>query len=128
ERGQEVVGDLSECRQVDGGGEDVVRRLPQVDVVVRVHVLAGKGCDHLVGVHVRGGARAGLEDVDRELVVELPGRDAVGGGGDPLRLVGVEEAELAVHARGGGLDASEPAGDGRRNRLAGDGKVAHRLA
>ena len=30
----------------------------------------------------------------------------------PLRLVVVEQAELGVHARGGGLDASEPARDG----------------
>ena len=60
--------------------------------------------DHLVGVHVRRGAGAGLEDVDRELVVQLAGGDAVGGLGDPGCLVGVEQAELAVHARGGGLD------------------------
>ena len=31
--------------------------------------VAGQGRDHLVGVHVRRGARAGLEHVDRELVV-----------------------------------------------------------
>ena len=47
--------------------EDVVGRLAHVDVVVRVRALAGERRDHLVGVHVRGGARAGLEDVDREL-------------------------------------------------------------
>ena len=67
--------------------------------------------DHLVRVHVRRGARAGLEDVDRELVVELARGDPVAGGGDPLGLVGVEQAELGVHARGGGLDPAEPARD-----------------
>ena len=41
-----------------------------------------------------------------------PARDAVGGGGDPLGLVRVEQAELGVHARGGGLDPAEPARDG----------------
>ena len=44
------------------------------------------------------------------------------------RLVGVEEAELGVHPRGRGLDPAEPAGDGRRDRLAGDGEVRDRLA
>ena len=111
ERRQQVVDDLVERGEVHGGGEDVVRALAHVDVVVRVHVLACERRDHLVGVHVRRGARAGLEDVDRKLVVELAVRDAVAGGGDALRLVGVEQAELAVHAGGGGLDPAEPARD-----------------
>src|SRR4029078_1398245 len=38
----------------------------------------------------------------------------------PRGLVGAEQAELAVHARCGGLDAAEPAGDRDRDRLAGD--------
>ena len=53
---------------------------------------------------------------------------AVGGGRDPLGLVGVEQPELGVHARGRGLDPAEPARDGRRNRLAGDREVLDRLA
>ncbi len=84
QRRQQVVAGLRQCRQMHGRGEDVVGGLPHVDVVVAVHRsagvgLRGQGRDDLVGVHVRGGARAGLEDVDRELVVELAGRDAVGG-------------------------------------------------
>ena len=54
----------------------------------------------------------GLEDVDRELVVELARRDPVGGRGDALRHVGVEQAELGVDARSGGLDPAEPVRDG----------------
>ena len=46
--------------------------------------VAGEICDHLVGVHIRGGARAGLEDVDRELVVVLALGDRGPGRGDPL--------------------------------------------
>ena len=80
--------------------------------------------DHLVRVHVRARARAGLEDVDRELVVELAGGDPVAGGGDALGHVRVEQPEVGVHARGGGLDPAEPARDGGGNRLAGDGEVA----
>ena len=42
----------------------------------------GERRDHLVGVHVGAGARAGLEDVDRELVVVLGRRRPRGGGRD----------------------------------------------
>ena len=113
---------------MDGGREDVVRALAHVDVVVRVHVVAGERGDHLVRVHVRARAGAGLEDVDRELVVVLAVRDRVAGGGDPLRLVRIEQPELGVRPRRGGLDPAEPARDGHRNRLAGDGEVSDRLA
>src|SRR5262249_46995316 len=71
---------------------------------------------------------AGLEDVDRELVVELPVGDPVRSLCDPLRLLSVEEPELRVHPRGGGFDPAEPAGNVDGDRLAGDGKVADRLA
>ncbi|MEJ7718115.1 MAG: hypothetical protein WKF31_09200 [Thermoleophilaceae bacterium] len=99
ERGLEPVARVGERRQVHGRGEDVVGGLPHVDVVVGVHVLAGEAGDDLVGVHVRRGARAGLEDVDRELVVVAAVRHLVGGGGDALGLVGVELSELGVGAR-----------------------------
>ena len=89
--------------------------------------LAGERCDHLVRVHVRARAGARLEDVDRELVVELAGGDAVGGGRDALGHVAVEQLEVGVHARGSGLDAPEPARDGDGDRLAGDGEVPDRL-
>ena len=110
-----------------GRREDVVRRLAHVHVVVRVDVVARERRDHLVGVHVRGRAGAGLEDVDRKLVVELAVRDAHAGVGDPPSLVLVEEAELGVDERGGGLDPAEPARDRDGDRLAGDGKVGDRL-
>ena len=128
ERRQEVVRQLLERREVDGGREDVVGGLAHVDVVVRVDVLARERGEHLVRVHVRGGAGAGLEDVDRKLVVELAGRDALGCGGDALGLVRVEEAELRVHPCRGTLDPAEPACDGCGDRLAGDREVGDRLA
>ena len=49
-----------------------------------VHGVAGELGDHLVRVHVRRGPGAGLEDVDRELVVVLARRDRVGRRGDPV--------------------------------------------
>ena len=81
-RQQLVLGDV-ERRQVDGRGKHVVGGLAHVDVVVGVHALAGEPRDHLVGVRVRRGARAGLEDVDRELRVVLAGGDLRGRFLDP---------------------------------------------
>ena len=126
-RRQQVAADLAERRQVDGGREDVVRGLAHVDVVVGVGPVAGEVGDHLVGVHVRGGARAGLEDVDRELVVVLAGGDRVSGFGDPLGEVGVEHAELAVDPCGRGLESSQLAHDRHRHPLARDREVVDGL-
>ena len=56
--------------------------------------------EHLVHVHVRRGAGAGLVDVDRELVVVLAGDDLVGGGGDRVgdRLVERRRARALASA------------------------------
>ena len=128
QRRQEVTGHLLERGEVHSGWEDVVRALAHVDVIVWMHVLAGERGDHLVRIRVRRGTGAGLEDVDRELIVELARGDAVAGGCDAHRLVGIEQSELSVHAGGSGLDPAEPARDGSRDRLSGDGEVRDRLA
>ena len=127
ERRQQVLLDAVDRGQVDGRREDVVRRLAHVHVVVRVGVVAGQLGDHLVRVHVRRGARAGLEDVDRELVVVLALGHLVTGAGDALGDLGVEQAELGVDARGLGLDAAEPAHHRCRHALARDREVHYRL-
>ncbi len=120
---QQVVRDAVERGEVHGRREDVVRGLAQVDVVVRVHVGAREGGDHLVRVRVRARARARLEDIDRKLVVQLAGHDAVGGRRDARRLVRVEQPQLRIDACGRALDAAEPVCDGGRDRLARDGEV-----
>ena len=125
--GQQVHRGLLERGEVDGGWEDVVGRLTHVDVVVRVGAVAGEVGDHLVGVHVRGGAGAGLEDVDGELVVVLAAPDRVAGGGDPLGVIGVEQPELGVGPRRLGLDPAEPVDDRGGHGMPGDGEVRHRL-
>ena len=72
--------------------------------------VAGEVGDHLVGVHVRRGARAGLEDVDRELVVVLavrpPRRRRRRSARPARRRAGPSSA---FDPRGGGLDAAQPA-------------------
>ena len=129
QRGQQLVGGLVQRGEVNRGREHVVGGLAHVDVVVGVAAPSSvrQVGDHLVGVHVGRGARAGLEDVDRELIVELAVGDAVGSGGDPLGEVGVEQRQLAVDAGRGALDPAQPADDGHRDRLAGDREVVDRL-
>ena len=63
--------------------------------------------EHLVDVHVRRGAAAGLVDVDRELVEVLARDDLVGRADDRLDDVGRQHAELAVHDRRAALDAGQ---------------------
>ena len=102
-----------------GGREDVVRRLTHVHVVVR-RARPSPASEAITSLafmfdEVPG---AGLEDVDRELIVQLARSDSVAGLGDALGLVVVQQPELGVDARGGGLDPSEPARDGCGDRLA----------
>ena len=49
------------------------------------------------------------------------------GGRDALGVTGVEQAEFGVDARGGSLDATEPADHRNRDRLAGDREVGDGL-
>src|SRR5439155_706367 len=74
-----------ERREAHRGRRGVVRGLAHVHVVVGVHVLVrpetatedlvGAVGQNLVDVHVERDARAGMEDVDDELVDVLPGED-----------------------------------------------------
>ena len=88
-------------RHVDRGGEHVVGALAHVHVVVGMDRLLGVEAvaagqfdrpvgDHLVDVHVGRGARAGLINVQRELVVELAGGHLAGGGQQGLDLLVVQ--------------------------------------
>ena len=88
EGGDEIGLDFSESREVHCSGDNVVRGLALVYVVVGMddsgadvaaHKFRGSVGDNLVGVHVGGGAGAGLEDIEYEvdrLVFRrrLPGR------------------------------------------------------
>ena len=68
--------------------------------------------DHLVGVHVRRRARAGLEHVDRELGVVLAGGDRVAGGGDRRPRASASSRPSSAFAAGGRrLDPAEPVDD-----------------
>src|SRR5207247_588960 len=74
-----------------------------------------------------GRARSGLENVDRKLVVELAVGDPVGRLRDALGEFWFELSEVCVDAGRRRLDATEPADNHGRDRLAGDREVVDRL-
>jgi hypothetical protein len=114
---------------MDRRGEGVVAGLARVDVIVRVDLgaeLAGRdGGQHLVGVHVRGCAGAGLEHVDRELRVELTLGHPISRRDDTVGQFGVDHAQFGVDHRGRRLDLRERVHKRRRQRLPGDREVLH---
>jgi hypothetical protein len=85
----QVVDHLFGAGDVHGRGIGVVGRLAHIDVVVGVDRLLGAHLaaqnldrairDHLIGVHVRLGARTRLPDHQREVVVQLAFDHLIGG-------------------------------------------------
>nr|GEU28044.1 chaperone protein DnaJ A6, chloroplastic [Tanacetum cinerariifolium] len=128
--GQHVVGQRLGGSHVDRGGEDVVRRLALVDVVVRVqqarfaahaaHQLGAAVGQHLVHVHVGLGAGTGLPHGQRKFRQVLVGQYFVGGLGNGYRLGAVEQAQVEVDAGGGALDAGQGVNQLGRHALAGN--------
>ena len=117
---------------MEGGGNDVVRGLAQVDVIVRVHDAARAGKDrggpvghHLVGVHVRRGARTGLEHVEREMRIESAVGDLLRRLRNRIGHLRVQQSELAIHLRRGLLDQSHRAEEPARKTDPADRKIDH---
>ncbi len=89
------------------GWKHVIRRLPAIHVVVRMHLarftalaphqFARPVRDHLVEVHVGLRAGARLPHGKREFIGMFAGQDLVGGGNDRLRFVGIEHLEFGVY-------------------------------
>ncbi|TMQ74903.1 hypothetical protein ACCUM_2477 [Candidatus Accumulibacter phosphatis] len=110
--------------QMRGAGKDVVRRLPEIHLVVgmdgaRLAALAAEQLrspvgQHFVHVHVALRPRSGLPDRKRELLRVAAGEHFLGGGNDGARLVGREQPELAVDPGGRRLDRDE-----RQNQVLG---------
>jgi len=129
---QERVGDRHRRRQLERRRDHVVRRLALVHVVVGMDLLRTAGGrqalgrevgDDLVHVRVRRRARAGLVDVDRELVVVAAVRDLGRAFGDGARDLAVEQAELRVRLRCRLLDQRERPDERPGEALPGDREV-----
>ena len=130
--GQHLPADV-ERRDVHRGREGVVGRLRHVDVGVRgddrvvpfrlAQDLQGAIRDHLVRVHVDGGAGAALDRVHDELVVKLARNHVVRGRGDGVRDPRREVPGVAVGQGRRLLHDRHGADERRVQAVAGDGKV-----
>src|SRR3984893_6900284 len=97
-------------RELHRGRIDVVRRLAEIDVVVRVNdivlaallaqYLEGAIGHHLVRVHVRRSSSAAVNHVDPEMLVVQPFPDLARGLRDRVDYVAVDELQIEVGARG----------------------------
>jgi hypothetical protein len=105
--GKRPAADCLNGGDVQGRRDEVVAGLPAVDLVVGVGF--GEAADDLVGIHVAGGAAAGLEDIDGKFGVERALNDLFGGGLDDGGERGRQVRGGAVDADGGALDQSQGA-------------------
>ena len=97
-------------RDMNGRGDDVVRRLAEVDVVIGVHRpgdpddLVGAASHDFVGIHVRRGARSRLIDVHDELAIQVADRYLLSRSSDGLSDLSFQVAEFPVGERRGLLE------------------------
>ncbi len=107
----QVFFDLDHSRDMHGGGEAVIGRLPAIDMIVGMNRIAfahrpakdfarAVG-DDLVGIHVGLRATAGLPDDKREVIKKLAIGDFARGGLDCLGKVGIQIAKGSIGACGG---------------------------
>ena len=96
---------------MDGGWNDVVAALAQVDMIVRMHRPATEpACqrrDDLVSVHVGAGARSGLKNIQRKLRVVKPLFHLLRRGGNGYGDVVIEQAQFAVDLGRAFLDQAQ---------------------
>ncbi|MCY1429728.1 hypothetical protein D9M71_456580 [compost metagenome] len=127
---QQTLLQLQRGADVDGRGNDVVAALPAVDLVVGVdratQATAGEGRHHLVGVHVRAGARAGLEHIDREVLQAVLGQQFLAGGDDGAADFRIDLFQRDVGPGGSRLGQQQGADERQRHALAADREVVHR--
>jgi hypothetical protein len=136
DRREQTLVDRLDGGDVHRGGERVVRGLTEVHVVVGMHRLLAAElpadqldravADHLVDVHVGLRAGAGLPDVQREVLVQLPGDHLVGDPLDQLGLPSRQPSGAAVDDRGGLLDLAVGVVDGLGHPVVADGEVDER--
>ena len=117
-------------------GERVVRGLPHVAVIIRVDRLFAAHHaaqhldravrDHLIGVHIRLGARPGLPDHQREVVVELAVDHLLRGAGDGGAQIFVQIALGNINQSAGLFDHPKRANDRDGLAFPADGEIHDR--
>jgi hypothetical protein len=82
--------------------------------------------DHLVGIHVRGGAGPGLVDIHREMRVMRAAGDITRRQRNGARQFWCQQAQRGIDLRGCRLDQAQRADEVARHRPPGDREVLHR--
>ena len=135
QRRQELPLDHLHRGDVDGGRNDVVAGLPQVDVVIGVDQLAAARAaeqlgrpigDHLVRIHIGGGAGPGLENVDREFRIPASLNHFPARLPDRLRHLLLDQTERLIHRRSSPFDQSQSPYEGPGKPKPADGKIPNR--
>jgi hypothetical protein len=104
--GQEFFFQKAHGGDVDGRGEEIVARLAQVDVVIGVdrpidssfaaEKFVGPIGNHLVGIHVGGGAGARLKDVEYKLIIPSTLHHLLGSPLNGLRPSSFQELKIKI--------------------------------
>ena len=133
ERRYQLLVDGDQRRKLHRRRNHVVARLTSIDMVVRMHRLpraemmaedlVGAVGDDLIRVGVRGGSRAGLENIDHEIPVEFPFLDFLGGLLDRAGQTCLQEAEFSIHQGGRAFDLGQGADKATRHSQIADRKV-----
>ncbi len=134
-RKESLGGDLRR-RNMHGRRKCVVGRLRHIHVIVGMNgILAAELAarhldraigDHLVDVHIRLRAAAGLPHAQRKVIVEVPRDHFLRRLDDEIRPPFVKPAEIVVRQRRGLLDRSEGMHDLDRNAIVADREVLER--
>ena len=88
--------------------------------------LAGAVRDHFVRVRVRARAGTGLENIEREMLVELPFHDFFRRLDDERAPVRIEQAEISVRLGGSPFDQPEGANERPGKSIAADREIQDR--
>src|SRR5205814_2694783 len=82
--------------------------------------------DHFVRVRVRTRPGAGLENVEREMIVQLALDYFFGGLHDERRAIGIEQPEIMIRLSGGPFDQPKRANERPAKAIPADWKIEHR--
>lgn len=133
ERGRKIVVEGKGYADVERGGDDVVGGLAEIHVVVGVELRAGGAGDlsgaldnDLVGIGVGRCARAGLKNIDGELVRMFAVGDFASGELDEATFIGGEFAEVLVGAGSGDFYEGEAVDKTRGQWVSADGEIEDR--